>query len=87
MSFEPTSALLGFVAGALVFAMIVAMILSRRFGVREAMSLQARNLNEAVINANLTARSRDVENLNFRLQELQQRLRPHWLPRQSLRRL
>jgi DNA recombination protein RmuC len=59
-----------FLAGAAIAGILVRLRyrgLQRRFE-------REREVNEAVIGANLDARLRDIENLNFRLQETQQRL-------------
>lgn len=53
--------LLGVIIGALPVLL--------RYQARERAQLKARELNEAVIEANLSARSREVDNLNYRLQE------------------
>ncbi|MEX0942221.1 MAG: DNA recombination protein RmuC [Pseudomonadales bacterium] len=63
-----------FISGFVIGAIVIGWILIVRAGTRERQMEQDRNVNEAVVNANLEARQRDVDSLNSYLQELQQKL-------------
>ncbi|HKI75415.1 MAG TPA: DNA recombination protein RmuC [Pseudomonadales bacterium] len=70
MPIEIIIASLTFVLGAILSGLAVHM--RHRVSMRRLQ--QAREVNEAVINAGLEARQRDIENLNYRIQEAHERL-------------